>query len=96
MSTAADDDDGYADALAAYRNRRGGPKNYNADTGIRTGHRQNLTPTQFDTLLVQYHNAGYSTRTIGKALGITHQGVSKALKRIAAGGFGKARDARHG
>jgi hypothetical protein len=83
------------DLDATWRSGRGGPSHYDADRGIRTGHRETLTPIQFDTQLVTLANRGLSQRQIAKALGITHQGVSKALKRIRAGGFGKARDARH-
>jgi DNA-binding MarR family transcriptional regulator len=89
-----DDFDPVKDALEAYRAQRL-TGNYEADQGIRTGHRTSMTPEEFDGKLVELHNKGLSQRTIAKRLGITHQGVSKALKRIRDGGFGRARDARH-
>ena len=66
---------------------------YDADRGIRTGYYYDgLSPIERDELIVKLARQGYSQSKIARQLGVTQQGISKALKRIAEGRIG--RDAR--
>jgi DNA-binding MarR family transcriptional regulator len=69
-------------------------RQYDADRGIRTGYYyyDGLGPVERDELMVKLHHRGWSQSKIAPQLGITQQGVSKALRRCAAGRIG--RDAR--
>ncbi len=63
---------------------------YDADRGIRRSfYYDGLSAVERDELIVKLHNRGLSQSQIAKRLGnITQQGISKALKRIAAGRTG--------
>jgi DNA-binding MarR family transcriptional regulator len=66
---------------------------YNADEGIKTGYYYSgLSPIQRDELIVELRRKGLSQSKIARRLGVTQQGISKALRRIAEGRLG--RDAR--
>jgi transcriptional regulator len=64
---------------------------YEADKGIRRSHyydQGGLTAAQQDELITRLHQRGWSQSRIGRELGLTQQGISKALRRIAAGRVG--------
>ena len=67
-------------------------RQYDADRGIRRSHYYDddgLTAMQRDELIIKLHNQGLSQSQIARRLGnVTQQGISKALKRIAAGRVG--------
>ena len=65
-------------------------RQYDADRGIRRSfYYDGLSAVERDELIVKLHNRGLSQSQIAKRLGnITQQGISKALKRIAAGRTG--------
>jgi hypothetical protein len=85
-----DDDE---DELAV--NRRGGPRQYDADRGIRrSSYYSGLSGGQIDELIIKLHNARWSQSQIARYLRergaqpATQQGISLALRRIAAGRVG--------
>jgi IS30 family transposase len=66
---------------------------YEADRGIRRSHYYDddgMTAGQRDELIWKLHQRGLSQGKIARQLGntITQQGISRALKRIAAGRVG--------
>lgn len=66
--------------------KHGGPRQYDADRGIRRGHYYDgLTASQQDELIIKLHNLGWSQSRIGRQLGMTQQGISKpcAASRLA-------------
>jgi DNA-binding MarR family transcriptional regulator len=63
-----------------------------SDYGINRGRYYDVdgsTAPQLDALILKLHNAGFSQSQIARRVGYTHQGVSRALKRIAAGRVGR-------
>jgi hypothetical protein len=68
-------------------------RDYDADRGIRTGYYYDgLSTRERDELIVKLSRRGWSQAQIGRRLGMTQQGVAKALRRIAEGRH--ARDPR--
>ena len=51
--------------------------------------RYQLSADQKDALIIHLHRAGWSTHRIGKHLGMSFQGVAKAIHRIKAGRPGR-------
>jgi hypothetical protein len=83
----ADDDDGL-DELQRFRRRHV----FDSDKGIAGTMRYGgLSARERDERIVALHRAGYSQTAIAAHLGLTQQGVSKALKRIKAGRAGRDR-----
>jgi DNA-binding MarR family transcriptional regulator len=55
-----------------------------ADKGIRTGYYyDDMVAPERDALIVRSRRKGWSPTKIARRLGLTQQGVSKALQRIA-------------
>lgn len=63
---------------------------YEADKGIRRGYYGGLVSFQRDELIWNLHQRGWSQSRIARhpQIGLTQQGISRALKRIAAGRVG--------
>jgi DNA-binding CsgD family transcriptional regulator len=63
---------------------------YDADRGIHASHYYDgLTAMQKDELIVKLRRQGLSQAKIGKRLGLTQQGISKAIRRISEGRLGR-------
>jgi hypothetical protein len=66
-------------------------KVYDADRGIAGTQRyyDGLPIAERDRQILAYHQMGYSQARIAKHFGMTQQGISKALRRIAEGRPGR-------
>jgi DNA-binding MarR family transcriptional regulator len=60
-----------------------------SDYGNKQHFYDGLTSPQLDAEIIRLTRAGLSQSQVGRRLGLTQQGVSKALKRIKAGRQGR-------